>query len=208
MSAFSLVDKLVHKLPQLPYPVEEGIPPSISPKQLDLHYNKHHNTYVTKLNGLCDADPSLKDKSVVEIIKLSANDASKKGLFNNAAQHYNHSFYWSCLKPNGSAIPAKLESKIAAQFGSLAEFKKKFAESGMNNFGSGWTWLVQTSNGSLEIVNTSNAAVPLTEGKTPVLTCDVWEHAYYVDFLNRRDTYLESFWAIVNWDFVAGNVKF
>eukprot|EP00668_Euglena_longa_P047954 GGOE01064981.1.p2 GENE.GGOE01064981.1~~GGOE01064981.1.p2 ORF type:complete len:226 (+),score=70.68 GGOE01064981.1:57-680(+) len=207
MSAFSLVDKLVHKLPQLPYPVEEGIPPSISPKQLDLHYNKHHNTYVTKLNGLCDADPSLKDKSVVEIIKLSANDASKKGLFNNAAQHYNHTFYWSCLKPHGSPIPANLEAKLNETFGSVEEFKKKFQESGLANFGSGWTWLCQNAAGKLEIVNTSNAAVPITEGKTPLLTCDVWEHAYYVDFLNRRDSYIDAFWSIVNWENVANNLQ-
>jgi Fe-Mn family superoxide dismutase len=200
--------RLQHALPALPYAVEGGIPPVISAKQLDLHYNKHHNAYVVKLNGFVANDASLKDLSLEAIIKQAAKDPAKKGIFNNAAQHYNHSFYWKCLKPNGSAIPAKLEAKLAAQFGSVAEFKKKFAESALNNFGSGWTWVVQNADGSLEITNTSNAAVPITEGKAPVLTCDVWEHAYYVDFLNRRDSYLESFWAIVDWEFVSGNVKY
>ena len=179
----------------------------ISAKQLDLHYNKHHNAYVVKLNGFCDADPSLKNKSLEEIIQISAADAAKKGVFNNAAQHFNHSFYWNCLKPNGSAMPPALEAKISQTFGSVEDFQKKFAESAMGNFGSGWTWLCQAADGSLEIVNTSNAAVPITDGYTPLLTCDVWEHAYYVDYLNRRDSYLESFWKIVNWDFVTSNLK-
>lgn len=209
-------------LPTLPYPLEEGIPPTISAKQLDLHYNKHHNTYVTKLNGFVSADDSLKGKSLEEIVSLSAADPSKKGIFNNAAQHFNHSFYWSCLKPNGSKIPAELEvcigicpwfrpqslqAKIKEAFGSVDDFKKKFLESGTTNFGSGWTWLCQNKDGKLEIVNTSNAGVPFTDGYNVLLTCDVWEHAYYVDYLNKRDAYIEAFWNIVNWDFVASNLK-
>jgi len=200
--------RIQHSLPKLPYPVEQGIPPVISAKQLDLHYNKHHNAYVTKLNGFCAADAKLKSSSLEEIIKATANDASKKPVFNNAAQHFNHSFYWSCLKPNGSAVPTKLENALKASFGSVADFKTKFEASALGNFGSGWTWLVQKQDGKLDIVNTSNAGVPITEpGLTPLLTCDVWEHAYYVDFLNRRDSYLQSFWTIVNWDFVASQLK-
>lgn len=198
---------LQHSLPKLPYPVEQGIPPVISPKQLDLHYNKHHNAYVTKLNGFCASDEGLKKQSLEQIIKSTVSDGAKKAVFNNAAQHYNHSFYWACLKPQGSAVPAKVETALKANFGSVADFKAKFEASALGNFGSGWTWLVQKKDGKLDIVNTSNAAVPITDGLTPLLTVDVWEHAYYVDFLNRRDSYLQSFWTIVNWDFVAQNLK-
>eukprot|EP00996_Jenningsia_fusiforme_P003841 NODE_4642_length_781_cov_219.221311_g4298_i0.p2 GENE.NODE_4642_length_781_cov_219.221311_g4298_i0~~NODE_4642_length_781_cov_219.221311_g4298_i0.p2 ORF type:complete len:223 (+),score=70.70 NODE_4642_length_781_cov_219.221311_g4298_i0:51-671(+) len=201
------VVRLQHSLPTLPYPVEGGIPPVISAKQLDLHYNKHHNAYIVKLNGFVEADSSLKGKSLEEIIAMSAADPAKKVVFNNAAQHYNHSFYWNCLKPHGSAMPEKLEAALIASFGSVDEFKSQFAASAVANFGSGWTWLVQTADKKLQIVNTSNAAVPTTDGLTPLLTADVWEHAYYVDFLNRRDSYLESFWQIVNWEFVASGMQ-
>lgn len=199
--------RLQHALPTLSYPVEGGIPPVISGKQLDLHYNKHHNAYITKLNGFCASDAKLKSSSLEDIVKATASDPAKKAVFNNAAQHYNHSFYWSCLKPNGSNIPASLEAALKSNFGSVDEFKAKFEASALGNFGSGWTWLVQKPDGKLDIVNTSNAAVPITDGLRPLLTVDVWEHAYYVDFLNRRDSYLQSFWKIVNWDFVASNLK-
>eukprot|EP01010_Urceolus_cornutus_P000969 NODE_1484_length_890_cov_897.476813_g1148_i0.p1 GENE.NODE_1484_length_890_cov_897.476813_g1148_i0~~NODE_1484_length_890_cov_897.476813_g1148_i0.p1 ORF type:complete len:193 (+),score=67.13 NODE_1484_length_890_cov_897.476813_g1148_i0:70-648(+) len=188
-----------HTLPTLPFPVEGGIPPSISPKQLELHYNKHHNAYVTKLNGFCADNATLAQQSLEDIIKTTDN----KAVFNNAAQHYNHSFYWNCLTPNGKPVPAAFQAQLDATFGSVAEFQAKFSAAAMAQFGSGWAWLVRDSDNKLKIVTTGNADVPITTGETPLLVCDVWEHAYYVDHLNRRDLYLESFWKIVNWEFVA-----
>lgn len=202
----TLCVKLQHALPKLPYPVEAGISPVFSPKQLDLHYNKHHNAYVTKLNGFCNENPKLKSMTLEDIIQATVNDPKEKVVFNNAAQHYNHSFFWAGLIPNGSNIPKHLEEALIKSFGSVEDFKKQFSASAVANFGSGWTWLVKDSNGLLSIVNTGNAATPLTDGLKPLLTCDVWEHAYYVDFLNRRDSYLDSFWNIVNWKFVGDNL--
>ena len=181
-------------LPQLKYPVSGGIPPTISGEQFDLHYNKHHKAYVDKLNELTEGTP-LADKSVEEVMKAAWQDrASKQVLFNQAAQHYNHSFYWQCMCPNGSKMPADLKAKLEKAFGGVDKFKKEFEAKGAANFGSGWTWLVQTPDGKLEIVNTGNAEMPHftckpTQGKI-LLTCDVWEHAYYVDFKNKRAEYL------------------
>jgi Fe-Mn family superoxide dismutase len=190
------------ELPPLPY-AQDALEPHISKETLEFHYGKHHNTYVVKLNGLIEgtADAS---KSLEEIVRSSSG-----GIFNNAAQVWNHTFYWHCLSPNGGGEPSgALATAIASNFGSFAEFKTKFTDSAVNNFGSGWTWLVQKADGGLAIVNTSNAATPLTDaGATPLLTVDVWEHAYYIDYRNLRPKYMEAFWALVNWDFVEGNLN-
>ncbi|WP_321389542.1 superoxide dismutase [Fe] [Emcibacter sp.] len=188
------------ELPALPYAMD-ALEPHISKETLEYHYGKHHNTYVVKLNGLIDGT-DLAGKSLEEIVK-----SSEGGVFNNAAQIWNHTFYWEGLSPNGGGAPAgALADAINAAFGSFEDFKAKFTDSAVNNFGSGWTWLVKKADGSLAIVNTSNAATPLTdEGVTPLLTCDVWEHAYYIDYRNVRPDYLKAFWALVNWDFVAKN---
>ncbi|GGA94765.1 superoxide dismutase [Fe] [Agarivorans gilvus] len=187
-------------LPELPY-AQDALEPHISAETLSYHYGKHHNTYVVKLNGLIEGT-ELADKSLEEIIKSSTG-----GIFNNAAQVWNHTFYWNCLAPNAGGQPSgELAAAIDASFGSFDEFKAKFTDSAVNNFGSSWTWLVKNADGSLAIVNTSNAATPLTdEGVTPLLTCDLWEHAYYIDYRNVRPDYLNAYWSLVNWDFVAKN---
>jgi superoxide dismutase, Fe-Mn family len=189
------------ELPALPY-AQDALEPHISKETLEFHYGKHHNTYVVKLNGLIDGTPDA-DKSLEEIVQNSSG-----GVFNNAAQIWNHTFYWHCLSPNGGGEPAgAVADAINGAFGSFAEFKSKFTDSAVNNFGSGWTWLVKNADGSLAIVNTSNAATPLTdEGVTPLLTVDVWEHAYYIDYRNARPNYMEAFWNLVNWEFVAANM--
>lgn len=188
------------ELPALPY---EGnaLEPHISAETLSFHHGKHHNTYVTNLNNLVPGT-EFEGKSLEEIIK----SAPAGGVFNNAAQIWNHTFYWNSLSPNGGGEPSgALADAINKAFGSFAEFKEKFSTSAATNFGSGWTWLVKNADGSVEIVNTSNAGCPLTDGKTPLLTCDVWEHAYYIDYRNARPKYVEAFWNLVNWDFAAEN---
>jgi Fe-Mn family superoxide dismutase len=189
------------ELPPLPY-AQDALEPHISKETLEFHYGKHHNTYVVKLNGLLEGTPD-EDKSLEEIVKSSSG-----GVFNNAAQVWNHTFYWNCLSPNGGGEPSgALATAINVHFGSFDDFKTKFTDSAVNNFGSGWTWLVQNADGGLEIINTSNAATPLTDGVTPLLTVDVWEHAYYIDYRNLRPKYMEAFWALVNWDFAEGNLN-
>jgi Fe-Mn family superoxide dismutase len=187
-------------LPELPY-AQDALEPHISAETLSFHYGKHHNTYVVKLNGLIEGT-DLAEKSLEEIVKSSTG-----GVFNNAAQVWNHTFYWNCLAPNAGGQPSgALAAAIDASFGSFEEFKAKFTDSAINNFGSSWTWLVKNADGSLAIVNTSNAATPLTEeGVTPLLTCDLWEHAYYIDYRNVRPDYLNAFWALVNWEFASAN---
>ncbi|MGY5453294.1 superoxide dismutase [Fe] [Agarivorans sp. MS3-6] len=187
-------------LPALPY-AQDALEPHISAETLSFHYGKHHNTYVVKLNGLVEGT-DLADKSLEEIVKTSTG-----GVFNNAAQVWNHTFYWNCLAPNAGGQPTgALAAAIDASFGSFDEFKAKFTDSAINNFGSSWTWLVKNADGSLAIVNTSNAATPLTDDSvTPVLTCDLWEHAYYIDYRNVRPDYLNAFWALVNWEFASAN---
>ena len=189
------------ELPPLPY-AQDALEPHISKETLEFHYGKHHNTYVVKLNGLIEGTPDA-DKSLEEIVKSSSG-----GVFNNSAQVWNHTFYWNCLSPNGGGAPAgAVADAINDAFGSFDEFKAKFTDSAVNNFGSGWTWLVKNADGSLAIVNTSNAATPLTDdGVTPLLTVDVWEHAYYIDYRNARPSYMEAFWKLVNWDFVLSNL--
>lgn len=190
------------ELPPLPYE-QDALEPHISKETLEYHYGKHHNTYVVKLNGLIEGTPDA-DKSLEEIVTSSSG-----GIFNNAAQIWNHTFYWNCLSPNGGGAPSgALASAIDSNFGSFDEFKAKFTDSAVNNFGSSWTWLVQNADGGLAIVNTSNAGTPLTDdGVTPLLTVDLWEHAYYIDYRNLRPKYMEAFWALVNWDFVEANMS-
>jgi Fe-Mn family superoxide dismutase len=190
-----------HTLPDLPYP-ENALEPHISAETLQFHYKKHHATYVDKLNGLIPGT-EFETASLEDIIKKASG-----GIFNNGAQVWNHTFYWNCLSPNGGGAPSgDLASAIDQAFGSFDDFKARFSEFAVNNFGSGWTWLVENSDGTLEIVNTSNAANPMTDGKQPLLTCDVWEHAYYIDYRNARPKYVEAFWNLVNWDFVAQNFR-
>lgn len=189
-----------HELPELPYSMD-ALQPHISAETLEFHYGKHHATYVTKLNGLIPGT-EFESASLEEIIRNASG-----GIFNNGAQVWNHTFYWNCLSPNGGGEPGgALAESINSAFGSFNEFKEKFTDSAVNNFGSGWTWLVKNQNGELEIVNTSNAANPMTDNKTPLMTCDVWEHAYYIDYRNVRPKYMEAFWSLVNWDFVAQNL--
>ncbi len=191
---------MAFELPALPYE-KTALEPHISAETLDFHHGKHHNTYVVKLNGLIPGT-EFEGKSLEEIIKTSTG-----GVFNNAAQIWNHTFYWHCLSPNGGGEPTgALAEAIVANFGSIEDFKAKFTDSAINNFGSSWTWLVKKADGSLAIVNTSNAATPLTdEGVTPLLTVDLWEHAYYIDFRNVRPDYMGAFWSLVNWEFAAEN---
>ncbi|PJC85524.1 superoxide dismutase [Fe] [Vibrio sp. HA2012] len=192
---------MAFELPALPY-AKDALEPHISAETLEYHYGKHHNTYVVKLNGLIPGT-EFENKTLEEIIKTSTG-----GIFNNAAQVWNHTFYWNCLSPNGGGEPTgAVADAINATFGSFAAFKDKFNDMAVNNFGSSWTWLVKKADGSLDIVNTSNAATPLTdEGVTPLLTADLWEHAYYIDYRNVRPDYLSGFWALVNWAFVEENL--
>ena len=188
-----------HSLPALPYAMD-ALAPHISKETLEFHYGKHHQTYVTNLNNLIKGG-EFESASLEEIVKKSSG-----GIFNNAAQVWNHTFYWSSLKPQGGGAPTgALAAAIDKKWGSYDEFKKAFQASAVGNFGSGWTWLVKKADGSVEIVNTSNAATPLTGVDKPLLTCDVWEHAYYVDYRNARAKYLDAFWNLVNWDFAAKN---
>ena len=190
---------MAFELPDLPYP-KNALEPHISQETLEYHHGKHHNTYVTKLNGLIPGT-EFEGKSLEDIIKSSSG-----GVFNNAAQIWNHTFYWHCLSPNGGGEPTgALGDAINAKWGSFEAFQKEFDEKAAGNFGSGWTWLVKNADGSLDIVNTSNAGTPITEGKTPLLTVDVWEHAYYIDYRNSRPNYLAAFWKLVNWEFAAEN---
>ncbi len=189
-----------HKLPELPYS-KDALAPHISAETLEFHYGKHHATYVSKLNDLIKGTEH-EDAGLVDIIKKADGP-----LFNNAAQVWNHTFYWHSMGPNGGGAPSgELGDAIDKAFGSFDGFKEKFAGMGANNFGSGWTWLVKKADGSLEIVNTSNAQNPLKDGSgSPLITCDVWEHAYYIDYRNARPKYLEAFWNLVNWDHAAKN---
>ena len=190
---------MAYELPALPY-ADDALEPTISAETIGYHYGKHHQTYVTNLNKLVPGT-EFEGLSLEQIIMKAQG-----GIFNNAAQIWNHTFYWNGLTPNGQdAVSGALAAAIDATFGSFDEFKAKFSTSAATNFGAGWTWLVKNADGSLEIVNTSNAGCPLTAGQTPLLTCDVWEHAYYIDFRNARPKYVEAFWGLVNWDFVTAN---
>jgi Fe-Mn family superoxide dismutase len=188
-----------HTLPALPYAMD-ALQPHISKETLEFHYGKHHQTYVTNLNNLIKGS-EFENSSLEEIVKKSSG-----GVFNNAAQVWNHSFYWHCLSPKGGGAPSgALAAAINAKWGSFDAFKEAFTKSAVGNFGSSWTWLVKKADGSLDIVNTSNAATPVTTGDTPLITCDLWEHAYYVDYRNRRPDYMNAYWSLVNWEFAAKN---
>jgi Fe-Mn family superoxide dismutase len=188
-----------HKLPPLPYAMD-ALQPLISKETLEFHYGKHHQTYVTNLNNLIKGT-EFENLSLEDIVRKSSG-----GIFNNAAQVWNHTFYWNGLAPKAGGAPGgALAAGIDKKWGSFEAFKDAFAKSAVGNFGSGWTWLVKKADGSLDIVNTSNAATPLTGTDKPLLTCDVWEHAYYIDYRNRRPDYLGAFWQLVNWDFAAKN---
>lgn len=192
---------MTFKLPELPYP-KDGLSPHISPETIDYHYGKHHQAYVTNLNNLVAGTP-FATKSLEDVIKTSEG-----GMFNNAAQIWNHTFYWHSLSPKGGGAPKGAIAKaIDKSFGSFDKFKEDFSKAATTVFGSGWAWLVQKPDGSLAIKQTSNAGCPLTEGVTPLLTCDVWEHAYYVDFRNARPKYVEAWWSLVNWEFANSNLK-
>ncbi|MDS1141295.1 superoxide dismutase [Fe] [Pusillimonas sp. SM2304] len=187
-------------LPPLPYALD-ALAPTISKETLEYHYGKHHQAYVTNLNNLV-AGTEFESATLEEVVKKSSG-----GIFNNAAQIWNHTFYWNSLSPNGGGEPTgALLDAINAKWGSVDAFKEAFNKSAAGNFGSGWTWLVKKADGSLDIVNTGNAATPLTTADVPLLTCDVWEHAYYIDYRNARPKYLESFWGVVNWEFAASNL--
>jgi len=188
-----------HKLPELPY-AKDALDPVISAETIEYHYGKHHKTYVDNLNKLI-AGTEFENMPLEEIVKKASG-----GVFNNAAQVWNHTFYWNCLSPGGGGEPSgPVADAIVKAFGSFAEFKEKFSSAAVTQFGSGWAWLVKNTDGSLAIEATSNAATPLTAGKTPLLTCDVWEHAYYIDYRNARPKYVENFWNLVNWKFVEKN---
>ncbi len=190
---------MAFELPALPYPMNR-LAPHISEETLEFHYGKHHQTYVTNLNNLVPGT-EFEGKSLEEIIVSSSG-----GIFNNAAQIWNHTFYWNSLSPNGGGEPSgALADAINSSFGSFAAFKEEFTKCAVTTFGSGWAWLVKDADGKLALVSTSNAGCPLTEGQTPLLTCDVWEHAYYIDYRNARPAYLEAFWALVNWEFAEQN---
>lgn len=187
------------ELPPLPYPLD-ALEPHISRETLEYHHGKHHKTYVDNLNQLLPGS-GLENLSLEEIIQQSSG-----GIFNNAAQVWNHTFYWHCLSPKGMREPSEtLAVALTKQFGSFASFQEQFTKTALTTFGSGWAWLVKNKNGALEIISTSNANTPLTDQKKPLLTCDVWEHAYYIDYRNARAKYVETFWKLVDWGFVSKN---
>ncbi len=195
----------MHTLPELGFS-KDALTPVISAETIDYHYGKHHATYVQKLNTLLEGT-GLENMPIDELLTKGMKQApeeKRKAIFNNAAQVWNHTFYWRGIVPGGAKTPTgALEKAITATFGGFTEFKEKFTNAAVNHFGSGWAWLVKNTTGALEIVTTANAGTPLTEGKTALLTCDVWEHAYYIDYRNARPKYVEAYWNIVNWD-VAG----
>jgi Fe-Mn family superoxide dismutase len=188
-----------HKLPELPY-AKDALAPAISAETLEYHYGKHHKAYVDNLNKLI-IGTEYESLSLEEIVKMASG-----GIFNNASQVWNHTFYWNCLSPKGGGIPTgDLNNIITQTFGSFDDFKEKFTNAAVTLFGSGWAWLVKNPNGDLGIEATSNAVNPLKDGKNPLLTCYIWEHAYYIDYRNARAKYLKAFWNLVNWEFADQN---
>lgn len=193
-------------LPPLPYD-QSALEPYISANTLSFHYGKHHQAYVTNLNNLIKGTP-LEESSLEEIINTSSGNKDMMGVFNNAAQVWNHTFYWNCMKPQGGGQPSgELKSMIDKAFGSYEAFASEFKTAAVSQFGSGWAWLV-LENGALKIMKTSNADLPMAHGAVALLTCDVWEHAYYLDYQNRRPDYVDTFLShLVNWSFVEQNLK-
>jgi len=193
--------KVQYVLPALPYALD-ALEPYLSRETLDYHYNKHHRGYVNKLNALV-LNTAFEDAPLEEIIAKASGM-----LFNNAAQVWNHNFYWQCLRPCGGTVPGgELRRRLITAFGSVDDFKHLFKKMATEKFGSGWTWLIETLDGRLKVRNTDDADNPLRQGAKPLLVCDVWEHAYYIDFRNDRAKYLEAFLSLVNWEFVAENFK-
>ena len=193
---------MAHTLPELPF-ARDALAPVISAETIDYHYGKHHKTYVDNLNKLSDGT-KYATMSLEEIVRASTEQASEKPIFNNSAQVWNHTFYWNCLAPKAGGNPTgKIAAAIDKAFGSFATFKEKFSAASVGQFGSGWGWLVKTADGGLAIETTANADTPMARGKTCVLTVDVWEHAYYIDYRNARAKYVEEFWKLVNWDFAS-----
>ena len=191
---------MAFELPPLPY-ADDALMPHISAETLAYHYGKHHRAYVNNLNKLTEGT-EWADASLEDIIRRADG-----AIFNNGAQVWNHSFYWSCMSPSGGGEPTgEVATRINSSFGSFAEFRERFTAEAAGRFGSGWAWLVNAPSGQLSIVSTSNAGNPLRDGEKPLLTCDVWEHAYYIDYRNARPEYLEHFWDLVNWEFVAENL--
>ena len=192
-------------LPELPYD-KNALAPLITEETFDYHYGKHHAAYVKNLNDIIK-DSELQEKSVEELI-LIGNNKQDAGLFNNAAQHWNHSFFWHCLSPNSGGQPTgAIKDLILRDFNSFENFKDQFSTTATKLFGAGWAWLAEDEAGKLEIIPMKDAHTPLTESKTPILTLDVWEHAYYIDYRNARPKFVESFWELINWDFANENLK-
>lgn len=196
----------MHTLPELPYPLD-ALEPHISRETLDYHYGRHHRAYVNKLNDLLKGT-EMEQFSLEEVIrKTTPVSGISNPIFNNAAQAWNHAFYWQCLTPRSGTPGDPLIESFNTQFGSVEEFKQQFSQAALAAFGSGWAWLVVDGAGKFKIVCTHDADTPLAHGQTPLLTCDLWEHAYYIDYRNARGDYLKAFWEIVNWDFVAANLR-
>lgn len=192
---------MAFELPPLPYS-KDALTPHMSPETLEFHHGKHHKTYVDNLNKLAPGT-EFENMSLEAIIKKATGP-----IFNNAAQIWNHTFFWNCMKPNGGGEPTgELAEAIKRDFGSFQAFKEKFSTTTVGHFASGWGWLVKKKDGKLDVVSTANAANPMTEGHTPLMTCDVWEHAYYIDYRNRRADFVTAFWNVVNWDFISENFK-
>ena len=199
---------MAFELPALPYSHSALAANGMCQETLELHHGKHHNAYVTALNGFVAANAALQGKSLEEIVKISHADASMAGVFNNAGQHWNHIVFWNNMSPTGGGIPGKLEAKITEDFGSVQAFKDAFKTAATTQFGSGWAWLVLAADGKLKCTKTPNGSNPLATGEGKVLLgCDVWEHAYYLDYQNRRIDFVQAFLDhLVNWDFVAANL--
>lgn len=192
---------MAFELPPLPYD-RAALEPHISAETLDYHHGKHHKAYVDNLNKMVEGT-EFAGMDLVEVVRKSQG-----GIFNNAAQTWNHTFFWNCMSPTGGGAPTgALAEAINKAFGDFETFKQQFTDTAIKTFGSGWAWLVQRPDGALALVSTSNANTPLTSEDTPLLTCDVWEHAYYIDYRNARPKFVEAFWNVVNWDFVASNMK-
>jgi superoxide dismutase, Fe-Mn family len=196
---------MAFELPPLPYP-KDALEPHISTRTLEFHYGKHHQAYVTTLNNLVKDTPLAK-QSLEEIIKATAKDESKTPIFNNAAQVWNHTFFWNCMKPNGGGRPTgDLAQRLEKAFGGYDKFVEQFKNAAVTQFGSGWAWLV-AEGGQLKVTKTPNAVNPLSQGQTALLTVDVWEHAYYLDYQNRRPDFVQTVIdKLINWDFAAQNL--
>ena len=196
---------MTFELPSLPY-ASDALAPYMSSETLDFHHGKHHQTYVTNLNNLVK-DTDMQDSSLEEIVVKSSKDPSMAGIFNNAGQHWNHILFWQCMKPNGGgSMPSELESRITSDLGGIDQFKEAFIQAGITQFGSGWAWLA-IDNGKLVVTKSPNASNPLVDGMKPILSCDVWEHSYYIEYRNKRPDYLKAFLdSMVNWEFVASQL--